>query len=39
VQMINGVTFGTQEYFSHKGYQQIIGINDASPIFRWMWKS
>jgi hypothetical protein len=25
-------------YSSQKAYFQIIGINDASPIFKWMWK-
>jgi hypothetical protein len=34
-----GYICNSEEYFSHKGYQEIIGINDASPIFRWMWKS
>jgi hypothetical protein len=27
------------DYSSQKAYLQTIGINDASPIFQWMWKS
>jgi hypothetical protein len=27
------------EYISQKAYLQIIGLADASPIFKWMWKS
>jgi hypothetical protein len=30
--------WNSDEYFCHKGYFQIIGINDASPIFQLMWK-
>jgi hypothetical protein len=31
--------WGSENYSSKKGYLQIIGIFDASPIFQWMWKS
>jgi hypothetical protein len=31
--------WNSDEYFCYKGYLQIIGINDVSPIFQWMWKS
>jgi hypothetical protein len=31
--------WNSTKYSSQKAYLQIIGINDASPIFRWMWKS
>jgi hypothetical protein len=31
--------WNSDEYSSRKGYLQINGVNDASPIFRWKWKS
>jgi hypothetical protein len=31
--------WNSKEYYCHKGYLQIIGINYASPIFQWMCKS
>jgi hypothetical protein len=31
--------WNSDDFISKKAYLQIIGINDASPIFKWMWKS
>jgi hypothetical protein len=31
--------WNSDEYFAKKAYLQIIGMNHASPIFKWMWKS
>jgi hypothetical protein len=31
--------WNSDEFISRKAYLQIIGINNASPIFKWMWKS
>jgi hypothetical protein len=31
--------WNSDNFISKKAYHQIIGINDASPIFKWMWKS
>jgi hypothetical protein len=29
----------SDDFSSKKAYLQMIGINDASPNFKWMWKS
>jgi hypothetical protein len=31
--------WNSEVHSSKKGYLQIIGINDTSPIFQWMWKT
>jgi hypothetical protein len=31
--------WNNDEFSTKQAYMQIIGIVDASPIFRWMWKS
>jgi hypothetical protein len=31
--------WNNEEFISRKAYLQIIGINNVSSIFKWMWKS
>jgi hypothetical protein len=31
--------WNSDDFSSKKAHLQIIGINDASPIFKWMWTS